>query len=106
MGVRSVYDIRSRWEVAQHSEPCLAGAKSVSFEPSETRRRKDAGSRLVAGVIGEYGAPEERMRANYRRYVKDYPIIGATLRAIASEGVPALVHCVNGKDRTGRSRAI
>ncbi len=23
---------------------------------------------LVAGVIGKYGAPEERMSANYRRY--------------------------------------
>lgn len=101
LGIRSIYDIRNQWEVAVSAEPCLAGAKSVAFEPSENRRRKDAGSRLVAGVIGEYGAPEERMCKNYRRYARDYPLIGATLRALASELEPALVHCVNGKDRTG-----
>ena len=55
----------------------------------------------MAGVIGAYGAPEERMCANYRRYVREYPLIGTALRAIAAEGASALVHCVNGKDRTG-----
>ena len=31
-------------------------------------RRKGADKRLVTGVIGKYGAPEERMSANYRRH--------------------------------------
>lgn len=101
LGVRSIYDIRNQWEVAAHAEPCLVGAKTVALEPSTERRSKDASKRLVAGVIGAYGAPEERMAANYRRYVREYPLIGGALRAIAAEGVPALVHCVNGKDRTG-----
>lgn len=101
LGIRAVYDIRNQWEVAAHAEPCLIGAKTVSLEPSTQRRRKDASKRLVAGVIGAYGAPEERMCANYRRYVREYPLIGTALRAIAAEGASALVHCVNGKDRTG-----
>lgn len=101
LGIRSIYDIRNQWEVAAHAEPCLIGAKTVALEPATERRSKDASKRLVAGVIGAYGAPEERMTSNYRRYVREYPLIGTALRAIAAEGVPALVHCVNGKDRTG-----
>lgn len=100
-GIRSIYDIRNQWEVAAHPEPCLVGTKTVALEPSTERRSKDASKRLVAGVIGAYGAPEERMCANYRRYVREYPLIGTALRSIAAEGAPALVHCVNGKDRTG-----
>lgn len=101
LGVSSIYDIRNQWEVAAHPEPYLIGAKTIALEPSTERRKKDAKSRLAAGVIGEYGAPEERMRRNYRRYAREYPLIGTALRSIAAEGAPALIHCVNGKDRTG-----
>ncbi len=41
------------------------------------------------------------MGANYRRYVREYPLVGQALRSMAAEGRPALIHCVNGKDRTG-----
>lgn len=99
--IESVYDIRNQWEVAAHPEPYLMGAKTVALEPSTERRRKDAQSRLTAGIIKEYGAPEERMQRNYRRYAREYPLIGTALRSIAAAGSPALVHCANGKDRTG-----
>lgn len=46
------------------------------------------------------------MSANYRRYAREYPLIGYALRSIAAEGTPALVHCVNGKDRTGVLSAV
>jgi protein-tyrosine phosphatase len=100
LGLRTVYDIRNQKEVVKRPEPCLAGVRMVAVAPSQTRPA-NARRRLRAGVIGEYGAPEERMCANYRRYVSDYPLIGMVLRSLAAEGVPALVHCKNGKDRTG-----
>lgn len=101
LGVATIYDLRTRSEVAAHPEPYLLGMKTVALEPSTEARRKDADKRLVAGVIGKYGDPEERMCANYRRYVREYPLVGQALRSMAAEGKPALVHCVNGKDRTG-----
>lgn len=101
LGIRSVYDIRNQQEVARHPEPYLMGVKMVAVEPATEKRSSDSGRRLVAGVIGNYGAPEERMCANYRRYVREYPLIGMVLRSLAAEGSPALVHCKNGKDRTG-----
>lgn len=106
LGITTIYDMRTRREVASHPEPYLVGTKTVALEPSEERRKKDADKRLVAGVIGAYGKPEERMRQNYRRYVREYPLIGQALRSMASEGTPALVHCVNGKDRTGVLAAV
>lgn len=101
LGVATIYDLRTRVEVAAHPEPYILGMKTVALEPATEGRRKDADKRLIAGVIGKYGAPEERMIHNYRRYVHEYPLVGKALRSIAAEGQPALIHCVNGKDRTG-----
>lgn len=101
LGIRTIYDIRNEFETAAHPQPYLIGTKTVALVPSFEKRRKDASKRLVAGVIGKYGEPEQRMRANYRRYAHEYPLIGKALRSMAAEGAPALVHCVNGKDRTG-----
>ena len=101
LGIRSVYDIRNQFEAASRPQPYPIGTKTVALEPSTEGRRKDAKKRLAAGVIGRYGKPEERMIRNYERFALEYPLIGAALRGIADEGAPALVHCVNGKDRTG-----
>ena len=101
LDIRTVYDIRNEFEIAAHPQPYLVGTKTVALVPNMEHRRKDANKRLIAGVIEKYGEPETRMRANYRRYAHEYPLIGKALRSMASEGTPALVHCVNGKDRTG-----
>ncbi len=106
LGIRAIYDIRNEWEVLGAPEPYVVGAKTIQLEPMTTRRRKSAHERFAAGVIGEYGEPEERMVANYRRYVQEYPLLGRALRALAAEQVPALIHCVNGKDRTGVISAV
>ncbi len=101
LGIGTIYDLRTQAEVAAHPEPYIVGMKTVALEPATEHRPKDDDKRLVAGVIGKYGAPEERMLRNYRRYVDEQPLLGKALRSLAAEGRPALIHCVNGKDRTG-----
>lgn len=101
LNIQSIYDIRSSREIASTPNPYLIGAKTIALEANAEGRRKNAKQRLAHGIIGEYGEPEERMTANYRRYVSEYPLIGAALRSIATESTNALIHCVNGKDRTG-----
>lgn len=101
LGIATIYDLRTAAEVAAHPEPYIVGMRTVALEPSTEHRRKDSDKRLIAGVIERYGEPEERMGANYRRYVREYPLVGQALRSMAAEGRPALIHCVNGKDRTG-----
>lgn len=100
LGIRSIYDIRSSSETATRTDPVILGVRTVTLAPAQTRRR-DASSRLVAGVIGEYGEPGERMRGNYRRYAHEFPLLGKALRSISHEPFPILVHCTNGKDRSG-----
>ena len=65
------------------------------------RRRKDASKRLVAGVIGEYGVPGRRMLENYRRWARDTELVGRALRCAAAARGSVVVHCEQGKDRTG-----
>ncbi len=91
LGVATVYDLRTASEVAAHPEPYIVGMKTIALTPAAETRRKDADKRLVAGVIGKYGAPEERMSANYRRYVSEYPLVGQELRSMAAEQKPALL---------------
>lgn len=106
LGVRSIYDVRSTSEVASAPQLFPLGTKTVALHPVSSVRAQQAERWLRAGKIRRYGAPGVRMQANYRRYVDDYPIIGAALRAIATEAVPALVHCTQGKDRTGVLSAV
>ena len=101
LGIATIYDLRTAAEVAARPEPYIVGMRTVALEPSTEHRRKDSDKRLIAGVIERYGEPEERMCANYRRYVREYPLVGQALRSMAAERRPALIHCVNGKDRTG-----
>ncbi len=106
LGIRAVYDLRNDSETASAPQPYLVGTQQIALAPSEDRPRKNVEKRLVAGVIGRYGAPGERMRSNYKRYVDDYPALSAALRSMASDRCPALIHCASGKDRTGVLAAI
>ena len=65
-GIRSIYDLRNQWEIADQGQPYLLGTTTLSLAPSFEERRKNARSRLTAGAIGEFGKPEERMTANYQ----------------------------------------
>lgn len=106
LGIQTIYDLRNDSETAASPSPYLVGTQQVAVVPNVEHRRKDAAKRLVAGVIGRYGAPGERMLSNYRRYVDECPTLSAALRSIAANGTPTLIHCVNGKDRTGVLSAV
>lgn len=106
LGIRTIYDIRTEREVMSNPDPYFEGVCTIALTPSLKRRPKNAKGRLIAGVIGEYGKPEARMISNYQRYVKEYPLIGYALRSIAEKKTAALIHCENGKDRTGVLCAI
>lgn len=106
LGIHAIYDLRTSAELSSDKTLLFGGIKNVSLTPSTISRRKNATNRLVAGVIEAYGEPGERMKANYRSYVNDYPMIGFALRSIAAQGETALLHCANGKDRTGVMCAV
>ncbi|MGV8083301.1 MAG: tyrosine-protein phosphatase [Coriobacteriia bacterium] len=106
LGVRTVYDLRKGWEVALYPEPVMLGMRHVAVMPPEVPETERRRSRLAPGAISKLGPPGAEMLKSYRKMVKDAPVFGAVLRSITHEGVPALVHCTNGKDRAGVLSAI
>lgn len=101
LGVQTIYDLRNKWEATVNPEPYILGTKTVTVRSTTEGNRKNAADRLKAGVIGEYGAPEERMINNYRKYARISLPLMRVLKMIAHDNDSALIHCVNGKDRTG-----
>jgi protein-tyrosine phosphatase len=106
LGIRSIYDMRNRWEVTAKPRAIIPGVRTTACEPSNEHRCKDSSKRLVTGIIGKYGSPEERMKRNYRRYASELLLFGRIIRTIADERTASLVHCAHGKDRTGALCAV
>jgi protein-tyrosine phosphatase len=98
--------MRNKWEIATNPEPSILGIRSTAYEFPNGCRKKNTTERFAPGVISEYGAPEERMKRNYRSYATKFLLFGRILSDIVAEGVPSLIHCVNGKDRTGVLSAV
>ena len=106
LGVKTIYDLRNKWEAAANPEPYILGTKTITVRSTSEGHRKNAAERLRAGVIGEYGAPEERMIRNYRKYARDTLPLARVLKTLILDNSAALIHCVNGKDRTGVISAV
>lgn len=101
LGVRTIYDLRRGWEVGLYPEPTMLGMRHVTVMPPEPNLGERRRNRLSPGEIGKLGPPGAEMLKSYRKMVREAPIYGRVLRSIAHEGVPALIHCTNGKDRVG-----
>lgn len=101
LGIQTIYDLRNKWEAAASPEPYVLGIKTITARSTTESQRKNAAERLKAGIIGEYGAPEQRMLGNYRKYARNMLPLARVLKTLVQDKTPALIHCVNGKDRTG-----
>jgi protein-tyrosine phosphatase len=108
MGLRLVCDFRGDAEVEDEPNRCARapfdywrlplGDRSV--QPAEWRRR------FESGELGEIGA--SWLTRSYRGMIDECaPDLGAVFRRLAREdGVPAVLHCTAGKDRTGVAVAL
>lgn len=109
LGLRLVCDFRGDAEVSEEPNP-LAGRGAVrywrrplgdaSVQPAEWRRRFESGD------FGEIDAGW--LTRSYRGMIDGSAAeLGAVFRRLADpEGVPALLHCTAGKDRTGVAVAL
>lgn len=94
LGVRIRIDLRSRAEVESGGNPALrAVEREVLLAPIGS-----GGSRALHDMT----RPVEAMLTHYLRYL-EYAgeSIARIVESLARPGVPALVHCTLGKDRTG-----
>jgi protein-tyrosine phosphatase len=110
LGVKTVYDFRSEKE-REEDPPTLSKIGSLQvvslpiyyepMDPSVTRRK------ILRGEVEE-GDFHQAMIESYRAYALDYRVELSTLIIDLSDpsGLPALIHCTHGKDRTGVAVAI
>lgn len=105
LGVRVVLDLRSdrEFESTPSAWPEATGGEARRFVFAEGGEGKETGIvlRIMAGELRKFDA--EDLADFYRDTIdRAGATFAATLTALAEEGgLPALVHCTAGKDRTG-----
>lgn len=103
LGIRVVYDLRKETERLANPEPaivreafdvrtCMIDLQDDAARTQETKARH---------VKAAYGKPGDRMLFLYGVMADHADVVRDIVRSILSDGVPALVHCANGKDRVG-----
>lgn len=108
MGTITVVDVRDDEErqVDPYTRLPESGVQylmaPLQFRPDGPRRL----SGMAADVVQSYGYPGARMRQLYRLFAQQRESIMEAVRCIESlEGI-VVIHCVNGKDRTGVLSAL
>jgi protein-tyrosine phosphatase len=99
LGVKTIYDLRRAREIEKWPGPReyvhleIPGGELDLVPPAQLRTRRDAEEWLAADYVGMLG--------------RAAPAFGTLFTRLASEGVlPAVLHCLGGKDRTGLSVAL
>ena len=109
LGLRSVCDLRGVRESA-HRPVSIEGAERVplAIEPSVGAGLRDI---LLTGQVSGHASPADIM-ALLREAYRDYALENAAqygglfARILHAEGLPLLLHCSAGKDRTGFGSAL
>lgn len=105
LGIRQVFDLRISDEVALAPDRIPAGAEYIHLPVNTTQNRW---SRLGT-LINHLDRMERLHLASYTGLmVEQNPQVFGELfkRLAADEGMPAIIHCTAGKDRTGMSVAL
>ena len=106
LGIRAVFDLRTREERerAPNRPPANAVQHAVGFIP---RGNPEMFQAVNAGLL-DVAATQASMRQQYENLILDHTDrLAAVYRGLLdSAGVPALVHCASGKDRTGIVSAV
>ncbi|MGH9171297.1 MAG: tyrosine-protein phosphatase [Acidimicrobiales bacterium] len=101
LGIQTVYDLRGDQERLEKPNPMPS--VHVNVESQVPRHEFEDGSALQTAMDAE-----NRLRDVYLATLRTGPILfGELLTALAApEHLPAVIHCMGGKDRTGVATAL
>lgn len=114
LGLHTVFDFRNAADQALEGPDVeLPGVRNVHLplnDPADGaefwRMVRHGELEQLRELLGE-GRAEARMAATYRQLIEERTAeYGRLLRAMATDSLPALMHCAAGKDRAGTSIAL
>lgn len=104
LGIRTILDLRSSGEVSQSPsawQDATGAERTIAFpidDGSEGSDRDYVGM-LLSGQLEKFGADD--LAGHYIRVLEARAMTFVAALAAVADGAPALVHCTEGKDRTG-----
>lgn len=117
LGIKTVFDLRTAHEREARPDRTPAGARHVGLDVLADRQRRSLPARLQEIVVDPQVAEREfgdgraaqYLLESYREFV-GLPSAVSSYRQLfidlaQQDGVPALIHCTAGKDRTGWAAA-
>jgi len=101
LGIRAVYDLRGDDERCLHPNPMPS--RQIALESRVPRREFSDGS-----ALRKASDAERRLRDVYLAVLATAgPLFGELFSSLADpDGLPAVIHCAGGKDRTGLAAAL
>lgn len=100
LGIVDVFDLRkpaerTKTSANKHPFSMFELIEDMQGDPSRTQVHRSA------HIAQSYGPPGARMTELYRIMGKNIVFVRDVIKGLTHASKPALVHCVNGKDRTG-----
>lgn len=93
LGISAVYDLRNDSERAERPNPLPSLQLTLAGRPADPGTRR-------SGATADDG--EDLLRSVYLELLEfAAPVIGEVVSSMARGGLPAVIHCHAGKDRTG-----
>jgi protein-tyrosine phosphatase len=105
IGLKSIFDLRTVEEMAAVPDRIPTGAEYV---PMTVQTREGTARRLLL-LLRYYNRLEKLLLDGYTRVMieQNARLFGDIFRRLASDdGLPAVIHCTAGKDRTGITSAL
>ena len=105
-GIKEVYDMRKPKERARRPDVLPRGTRLISFEEDLQNDPARAQRPIRPRMESLAGKPGDRMIEMYRRMAHHLPYFRDLAQSVVLREAPVLVHCANGKDRTGVFSAL
>jgi protein-tyrosine phosphatase len=106
LGIQLIYDLRKPLEVRERPTPKSLKAETVIFDDDLQDSPDHTAVSGKADLLENYGKPGQRLQRQYRKMAHHPHLFSLIIHMLTAHPVPTLLHCAQGKDRTGVLSAL
>ena len=101
VGIEFVFDLRKQSEIRRKPTPDGLYAETLTIAEDVQRPPDGALAREEIPFAGAYDDPRQRLIGRYRAMAHHGDYYALVFHMLCRSNAPTLIHCVNGKDRSG-----